>query len=271
MSVNSYTREQGFTPWEGSIPSPDQPGSTLNSSRVFFLHNPKAGGSSLRLAFGSLYSSDVIAPIFNNAPNEHRASKITVENHGGFQLYFGHYGYDVFDTLANGHHLLTNFRDPIERIISLYRYWRNNVSVEDLAGTHPNDAAIVLLSQQEDFGTFIRSSNQDLLLYISNFHFRQLYWSPWEKLRPKPWHVAIVKQRISKMRWFYVSERPRISEFLLHKTFPDLSSVEVPMENVSKGSTINVTSSDIEHLIRLNRIDYALYRHALKEQDARLT
>lgn len=246
------------------------------SRRIFFLHNPKAGGSSIRKLFQDQFSADAIAPVFSNAPNDHRDNEASIGQHRGFDFYAGHYGHDVFGLLGAGHHLITNFRDPLSRIISIYRYWRSNISAVDLdelerfGVMHPRDAGVVRYAHKLDFKDFIRSSDPDLMLYISNFHFRQLHRSPWEAYAIRPWHVWTVKRRISRMAWFYVAEMPMISRHLLGRVFPDLPSNEIPNENISQGHGIALSSSDIEHLIRLNRYDYEIYRHALGEQFARL-
>jgi hypothetical protein len=176
---------------------------------VFFLHNPKAGGASLRALFANLFDANAIAPVFSNAPNDHRENAASIAKQGGYSFYAGHYGYDVYRQLRDGHAMVTNFRDPVERIVSIYRYWRNNISPQDVANADPRDAAIVMLAHQLDFSSFIRSANPDLQLYISNFHFRQLLNSPWECSPIRAWDRFRVKRRISRMAWFYVTELPR--------------------------------------------------------------
>jgi hypothetical protein len=88
-------------------------------TRIFFLHNPKAGGSSLRSVLSGLSPDGSNAPMFSNAPNEDRARQADVGQYRGFDVYAGHYGYDVYEQLADGHLLFTNFRDPVQRIHSM--------------------------------------------------------------------------------------------------------------------------------------------------------
>jgi hypothetical protein len=217
-----------------------------------------------------MFEEGDIAPVFSNAPNDHKRNKGSIEQHRGYSFYAGHYGYDVFDRFNDGHLLVTNFRDPVERILSLYRFWRNNISTSDIAHLDPRDAAVVLLSHELDFSKFIRSSNPDLRLYINNFHFRQLLGSPWETWPVRAWHMFQVKRRISKLHWFYVAETPNVSAALLRKAFPELPSIELRKDNMSVGEPVELLSADAEHLIHLNRLDYAIYYYALREQMARL-
>ena len=238
---------------------------------IFFLHNPKAGGSSLRSAFRSLFNPSEAAPFFCNSPVDYRQSKSTLHRHGGYAFYAGHYGYDVFRQLRAGHALITNFRDPVERIISLYRYWRNNVSAGNLMGAYPNDATVIMHSHELDFSSFIRCEDPDVRLYINNFHFRQLLNSGWENVTIRTWHKIKVRGRISAMPWFYIADKPRLSTILLKRAFPELLSPNLPFENIGRGDPIEVTSKDVEYLVSLNRFDYDIYHHALREQLARFT
>lgn len=117
----------------------------MTATRIFFLHNPKAGGSSLRSVLSALSPGGFPAPVFGNAPNDHRDGKANVSQFRGFDIYAGHYGYDVYRELADGHLLFTNFRDPVQRIHSMYRYWRNNVALESISALHPGDIEVSTL------------------------------------------------------------------------------------------------------------------------------
>ncbi len=247
----------------------------MSSQRIFFLHNPKAGGSSLQKIFRESLGAQSIAPVFSNAPNDHRENKSSMHQHRGYDFYAGHYGYDAFELLGDGHILVTNFRDPVARVVSIYRYWRNNITpaalgeLQRTGNMHPRDVAVVRYAHELEFGDFIRSDDPDLLLYISNFHFRQLHHSPWEASEIRRWHVWRVKWRITQMPWFYVAEMPMLSMLLLGQAFPELVSIEIPNENLSLGDRIALSSADVEHLVRMNRFDYEIYHHAILEQYSR--
>lgn len=69
---------------------------------IFFLHNPKAGGSSLRAMFCELFRDNSVAPTFSNAPGEARSFGTSLEAFAGYDFYAGHYGYDVYEKLGSG-------------------------------------------------------------------------------------------------------------------------------------------------------------------------
>jgi hypothetical protein len=236
--------------------------------KIFFLHNPKAGGTALRSMFATL-SGGSVAPVFGNAPNDHRAGAAAVGGHAGYDYYAGHYGHEIFATLGDGHLLVTNFRDPVQRIYSIYRYWRNNVSLDALSDAHPGDVATVRLAQDLSFSDFIRVESDDLKLYISNFHFRQIHRSGWGLSSLGPVARWAVRRRIRGMAWFYIAELPEASTLLLRYRFGG-GDLSVARDNRSGGEAEAVRAADAEHLIAMNLLDYEIYGYAVKLQAQRL-
>lgn len=235
--------------------------------KFFFLHNPKAGGSSVRTALARGAS---IAPTFANAPNDYRQNGHRLDDHSGYDFYAGHYGHDVFARLGRDHVLVTNFRDPVQRIQSLYRFWRHNVPSGTLGDLHPRDAEVVALAKTVSFPEFIRSGNDDLRLYISNFHFRQLLGCGWT-WNANGWSELLqVKWRIRRMAWFFIAETAEASCLLLRDLSPELATITIPRENRGSGEPADISIADAEHLVDLNRLDYAIYSYAVGIQADRL-
>jgi hypothetical protein len=140
----------------------------------------------------------------------------------------------------------------------LYRYWRNNVDLDDLVGLHPTDLEV------------IRAENEDLKLYISNAHFRQLYKCGWEQAALGAFALWTVKRRIRAMPWFYIAETPQASGALLQRAFPTLAGSAIARNNESRGTAERIKEEDVEHLLRMNSYDHAIYAYALQVQQARL-
>lgn len=237
---------------------------------VFFLHNPKAGGSSVRAVLESLVPNEKTAPTFCNAPEDARARSWDVEALRGFGLYAGHYGYDVFEEFGTRHALITNFRNPVDRIRSLYRYWRNNVDLNGLSSLHEGDARVVRLAHSLSFSEFIRSSDPNLRLYLENFHFRQIFKSGWEWCDVNAVNISIVHNRISGMEWFYVAEMPQASIVLFKDFLGPECAAEIPYENVSSGPDVLLTDDDREYLLGINTLDLEIYALAVALQQNRL-
>lgn len=222
------------------------------------------------MILGKLSGGDNVAPVFSNAPNDHKTNATRISSYEGFDFYAGHYGYDVYRELSAGHLLFTNFRDPVQRIYSMYRYWRHNVSMEALSGAHPQDIEVVRLAQRLSFSQFIRAGNDDLKLYINNFHFRQIHRSGWELSEISSAAKCAVRRRIRKMPWFYIAEMTEASAFLLRFRFPEVGEMTIPRDNPSGGEVEPIQMEDAEHLIRMNLLDYEIYTYAVTLQTARL-
>jgi len=230
--------------------------------KIFFLHNPKAGGMSLRTLLSTPFSKDSIAPVFDNSPYDHR-NKINYESHiNGFKFYAGHFGFDVYKSLSRKHQLITNFRDPIHRIKSLYRYWREF----DLSSINKESAGPVTLAKDLTFSNFIRHPDQDLRLYIDNFHFRQLLSSGWEPSNSNIFSRSIVRHRISRMPWIFICEMPELSLILLGNLFPDYAGVSIKRENMSRSENFSITPEDARFIASKNTLDYEIYSYALALQ-----
>lgn len=237
--------------------------------RFFFLHNPKAGGSALRSLLVEATPGAAVAPVFGNAPNDYAALGGDLSQFAGFDGYFGHYGFEVYQALGQDHTLVTNFRDPVRRVYSIYRYWRNSVQIEALTGLHPRDLAIVRSAHELSFSDFIRQDSEELRTYTQDFHTRQLHGSGWRLDSLDDMILDLVKRRISAMPWFYIAESPEVSMYLYRSTFPGLSAA-ITRENVSIGPDEGISEADVAHIARHNRFDYAIYAHAWHEQAARL-
>ena len=242
----------------------------MSARKIFFLHNPKAGGASIRLLLHRASKGGTMAPLFMNAPEDYRSNRTALTNLRGYDLYFGHYGYEVFQVVNDGHALVTNFRDPVRRIYSLYRYWRHNVLDTVLHQLMDQDAFVVRLAKQKSFSEFIRVNDGNLLCYISNFHFRQIHRTGWLNYPCTKNAELMVRRRIRTMPWFYISETPEASMSLFRLAFPDVEDIDIPFQNASLGDQKAIDAKDVDHLISLNQLDYGIYGYAISVQSARL-
>jgi Sulfotransferase family len=245
-------------------------GSGKGTRKLFFLHNPKAGGSALRTLLASSYDAGQISPVFFNAPMNYRLNKKSLDSFRGYTFYAGHYGYHVYQVLGDGHELVTNFRDPIARILSLYNYWRNNVAPSDLENVNNDDARCVYEAKEKAFSEFIRSPNPNVRLYIENSHFRQLYNSSWEHDVGGIGALQLVQWRIFHLHWLYITELPDLSMLLFRRAFPELKRAKLETVNKSEQSLARVTEEDSEYLAKMNKFDLAIYAYAVRQLIARV-
>lgn len=183
----------------------------------------------------------------------------------GYEYYAGHYGYCVFEEVNDGHALVTNFRNPVSRIFSLYNFWRKNVPESYLEQMLEVDAAPVREARTKSFSEFIRSENPNLRLYMDNAHYRQIL-DTWYVDRAPIWSdFTKVLKRIIGMKWFFVTEFSGLSQVALRRAFPEAGFSNIPVTNESrdKQSQDSPSGKDVIYLIRRNSVDFAIYVFAV--------
>ncbi|EJN24563.1 Sulfotransferase family [Pseudomonas sp. GM78] len=232
---------------------------------ILFLHNPKAGGTSVAAALRQKFDPGDVSPYFDNSPAERRPEDWS--SYSRYRFVAGHFGYEVKQYFPH-HVLVTNFRHPVRRIVSMYNYWRS-YPLELLPEAIRQADNGPTLAHQMSLSEFVRSRNPYLSLYLDNFHVRQLTGSGWIGRR-RFGDMLLAKLRIRKMPWFYVCERPDLSVTWLRSVFPEMRDTPIPHENVTTSETETaLTSSDIRVIEERNKADLALYGFALKQLERR--
>ena len=131
------------------------------------------------------------------------------------------------------HRCVTNFRDPIERLISLYNFFKFNVKLsEEELGTERFLA--VAFAKSASFEEFVSSKDPNVDLYVRNVHFRQLANSCWVLDATKEFDG--VCRFVDEMRWYYVCEYPAMSFAWLRRAF-DWDLPQIPRENVTRAAS----------------------------------
>ncbi len=231
--------------------------------RIAFLHNAKTAGTTIIACLSNAFPASQSGLFFDNSPHERAPEKWS--EFANCRLIAGHFGWEVVDALGGDFNVLTSFRHPVPRIISLYEYWRIMVSdkaVEAFAFENGPSYA-----KRMTFSEFVRSRSPFLSLYIEDCHARQLLRSPWLPRRVNWLDLARIKRRISEMRWFYVCEQPAMSAAWFRRTFPSIDAIGLnERRNATGGDPLLQTipsADDIAIILRRNRADLAIYRHAL--------
>jgi Sulfotransferase family len=243
------------------------------TEKIFFFHNPKAGGSSLRRVFETHFPAERRCPIIENDKVGHERLRGEYAHFRGYDYYAGHYGRDIFEAVNDGHRCVTNFRDPIKRLISLYNFFKFNVKLsEEELGTERFLA--VAFAKSVSFEEFVSSKDPNVDLYVRNAHFRQLANSCWVLDATKEFDG--VCRFVDEMRWYYVCEYPAMSFAWLGRAF-EWDLPQIPRENVTRAESdkpANPATVDdrIQKLILAkNDLDFALYRYAVRRLVTQVT
>lgn len=230
----------------------------------FFFHNPKAGGTALREALARCFDASEVSPTVDFLPDVY-GFEPEPGLQPGYRLYMGHYGYDHFRAVEDGHACVTNFRHPASRIASLYNYFRFSVGDAPEVRERPEYFA-VRLAKSADFAGFVASDDPRVTTYTSNHHFRQLANSGWSLSHQR--RLDDVRRLIDQMAWYYVCEYPELSARWA-RTALDLPDLMIEAANVTPrtgepgADLARIAPETLGRIMSLNELDLAIYRHAL--------
>jgi hypothetical protein len=234
------------------------------TEKIFFFHNPKAGGYSLRRVFESHFRTEKQCPTIENDKVEHERLRGEYGGFRGFDYYAGHYGSDIFEAVNNRHSCVTNFRHPLARLASLYNFFRFNVKLsEEELGKERFYA--VALAKSVSFAEFVSSNDPNVEVYVRNAHFRQLANSCWALETTKEFDE--ICRFVDAMPWYDVCEYPDMSIAWLRRAF-HWKLGQLPRENVTEARSDQAADpasldDQIQKVILAkNDLDFALYRYA---------
>jgi hypothetical protein len=233
---------------------------------LVFLHNPKAGGTSITDALRGCYDPREIAPTLESAPHERRRAAWGRVSRCRFVA--GHFGHEVAARHFPGHALITNFRHPVARIVSLYDFWRRSV---DPGLFRWSDRSGPAHARRLTFAEFVRSDSPFLSLYVADFHTRQILESGWTKRTIDAGDMSLAKERTAAMRWFYVCEFEHQSLAWLGEAFPAVVAgrgIGRTNVNASRDRTVP-SAADVAVIEERNRHDLELYEFAVASLQAR--
>ncbi|MET3664564.1 hypothetical protein [Caulobacter sp. 1776] len=237
---------------------------------LFFFHNPKAGGTSVVDALSRLFPAQRRCPRIENDATEHEIRAGRYEVFRGYDLYAGHYGLDIYEAVGGRLPIATNFRWPIDRVVSVYRYFRHVVELTDVQARDPRFTA-VRLAKSLSLDDFVTCDDPAVLLHTSDHHFRQLTGSGWSSAYERDLRAA--RTLIDRMVWFYVCEHP----------YESLAWADIAFDGrVSTVQRLNVTRAEdsaeavlgpgaYRELVWRNQKDIAVYQYALGRLLAEVT
>jgi len=227
----------------------------------FFLHNPKAGGTALRQALVSGFEPHEVCPLLELRPDVYGPQEKALPR--GYGLYVGHYGMTSAQAVREGHALISNFRHPVARVVSLYRYFQMSVQDDEAVRSEPVYHA-VRLAKRVRLPEFVASRDPRVTTFIADHHFRQLADCGWNLDATWP----DVDSLISRLDWLYVCEFPDLSLRWGRRVLeaPELS---VGRQNASReGSSSRADHPGLDEasyrrILELNGRDLALYEAAV--------
>jgi hypothetical protein len=219
----------------------------VESNKILFMHIPKAAGSSFRTYFSKFTNKIYIPHAPQNIVSADKACLVA-----------GHFGYSFIKS-ASFAYSFTILRDPIERIISLYRFGYSNLS-----NWHEQDPVRHL-----NFSQWISSDNPDVKGQIDSFYVRIMTDDLAEPFENRVGHsFALALKRFSEFS--LIGDQSDLMPFLekISALIGMPSVIKLPFDNSSTShsrSDINyparpkLTPEIITRLKRLTLLDYEIY------------
>ena len=231
----------------------------MKTPGLFFFHTPKAAGTAIGSMLSARFAPLERSPLIENTERDHQRRAGDYTCFRGYRYYAGHYGYDIFIQVAEGHLPITNFREPIARLYSLYRYFRFVVNIP-AGALSQDDFYPVLFAQRYDFQSFVSTDDPRIEVHTRDHQVRQLCGSAWSPDGPADLPQAL--RLLDQMPWFYVCAYPTLSQQWADAVFGE-GFGPISRENITQGSHGRGPGMvQRQHILEKNALDAALYREA---------
>ncbi|MCX8158636.1 MAG: DUF4214 domain-containing protein [Candidatus Diapherotrites archaeon] len=248
---------------------------------VAFVHIPKTAGQSLHYLFKQKYGEKKVSPLFNNL------SLLPINFAYSYDVIFGHTDYETVKLVVQRKELklITFFRDPIERLISLYKFWwshdpeihKDNFAVELANKYSPEEffkaKEVKEILWNDMFGRFMGYKFRDTvkkMLFLLNERSKQIYIET--VLKP------LIHERIKD--YFYIGMQDNFAQDVIEmfnkleipctKEDIEKARVNITDENIGKHGFKNIkpdfqiTDKVISSISELTELDMLLYEEVKK-------
>ena len=226
-----------------------------------FIHVPKAGGTSvteiLFALMDDVYPREKLLnyPLFSD-----------IEPPTKYSLFISHFGYSFYR--GSGGYCMSVMRDPVERVLSLFSYWKNPGK-----GMPPGDP----LPEGMTLDEFLSSDRQDIWTNIRNAQTWQIAFGLDVKTRHRferiQWYELfdIARANIDRMHVVGVIESPEHFLAQLEELFPDKPKMKLERFNPSTDRTLaaDIPSETLDRIRSMTELDAKLYAYAASLADRR--
>jgi len=217
--------------------------------QLCFIHIPKTAGTTLTSLLNSKFHQSKICP----AEVWSEIVDIPIEELAQYQLFRGHFFYDIGELLPRKPVYITMLRHPIERVISGYEFMRRNVPTRTEALlNHHKAKTMTLMEYVSDLENPSMSNSQTRHLSLSRY-----------KDEPEEW-LAIAKRHLTEFACFGLVERFQDSMALLSYTFgwnplAEYSNLMIGSRQLKQDQ---LEPEVLETIANRNALDLALYEYA---------
>lgn len=223
-----------------------------------FNHIPKCGGLSYRALLEELFGVERVTHITINLEQEYR---LNADDYRQYTVLMGHFGVKWHEVLGPGRRWMTALREPVDRVVSTYYYWRYN------APRSP-ESPWLYLAQTMSLDDFVRCGHYSVLQGIHNAQTWQLA----DDLRwlyhtvPEQDALAVAKANLDRFDFIGVYEEFEESVHRMCGYLGFAPPARAPRVNVTRKrpAVAELSPVSVELIKELNRADLELYQYALE-------
>jgi hypothetical protein len=231
-----------------------------SGDQILVLHIPKTAGTTFYYFLERHFSDSEVWPI-DAGPFEHQISDGSLKDIDRYKLLRSHYDYTIYRFLNRKPIYITMLRDPIERVISIYKHLYRGIenpvlkelveqqlSLEELV-RHPKARGVVEDRQVKQLAGVIQGRALDRSIKLS-----------------KQATLEIALMRLDEFAFFGLVERMDESIRLLCYTFEWPFPESYDSHNIapSPSRREDLTATEIKAIESVNQLDLALYKHAVR-------
>jgi hypothetical protein len=226
------------------------------STSFIFDHLPKTGGTAFKTILEQIFGPENVSPAVSG-----RSELWSEDTYARYPVITGHFHSPIpVDRTNRRRARITMLRDPIDRAISEYFYYRNDVERVEW-----NKLAV--LAKDHDFYAYIKllESNRDMA--ISNYYSRRFASQISRKSGNQARLLELAKEAL--LRYDFVGIQEQFNDSI------DLFCCKFKLPLVPQIERINVTSlrsrlqeldpKTRKKLLQLNEVDVELYEFALRQ------
>lgn len=223
-----------------------------------FNHIPKCAGLSYRALFEDLFGKDRVTHITISREEEHTPDPAVYRD---FTVLMGHFGVRWNDIVGPGRKWMTVLREPVDRVISTYYFWRHNAPLSP-------ESPWLYLAQTKSLDGFVRSGHYTVRKGIENLQTRQiaedLRWT-YRTLSERD-ALEVAKENLGKFDFIGLYEEFEQSFERLCRFLGTQRPRAIPRVNVTKkrDSMTEIPQATLDAIRELNRADLELYDYARK-------
>jgi len=224
-----------------------------------FNHIPKCGGLSYRALLEEIFGRDRVTHISINLEEEYHPNP---DKYRQYTMLMGHFGVRWNELVGPGRQWMTALREPVDRIVSTYYYWRHNADVSP-------EKPWLYMAQTMPLDEFIHCGHYLVLQGIKNAQTWQLA----DDLRwryhtvPEQDALAVARENLDRFSFVGIYEELERSVECMCKYLGVAPANAVPRVNVTKKrlAVSELSPATIEAITELNAADMELYKYAVQK------